>query len=379
MTKTTQERLIHMDALRAFCMLFGIMVHAATIGDNPLFTFVKEASNLFRMATFMVISGFFTALVATRSASLSAYYRGRAPVLIFPLVSSLLLLNPGTTWLIHIWHNGPMGLGEWLGGGWRSPSRGNDVWHLHLWFLFSLIAYALITPLLLAIFRRPLLERALKRYCDLTAGWTTWANVVLVAAGVAFCRLIHDKLAGPLFAGTPFGWIEAATLTYFSYFVLGLLAFLNRRLFASLHVWSWPGLLFFGSLYLLTRHVDLGLPRTPERVLWWVAGSGLTMFIICALMYAFQRWLNRPGSALRFAVDGSYTFYLVHMTVIYLLAHLFINAIDNIYILYGLVILTGTPLCFAIHRWLVVPVPLLRWVFNGKRTPGKWGAPVATS
>ncbi|MFA7440125.1 MAG: acyltransferase family protein [Sphingomonadaceae bacterium] len=375
----SHARLIHMDALRAFCMLFGIMVHAATIADNPFFTFVKDASNLFRMATFMLISGFFTALVATRSADISTYYRGRMRVLVFPLVSTLLLLNPVTTWLIHIWHNNFMGFGEWLGGGWRSPTRGNDVWHLHLWFLFSLIAYALVTPALLLLFRRPFMSRTLDHYCDLTSGWTAWANVALVAVGVAGCRLIHDKLTGPLSADTPFGWIESATLTYFSYFVLGLLAFLNRRLFASLHIWSWTGLILFTGLYLMTRHVDLGLPRAPERMLYWIAGSGLTMFIICALMYVFQRWVNKPGAVLRFLVDGSYTFYLVHMTVIYLLAHLFTGITNNVYVIYGLLILVGTPVCFAIHHYLIAPVPLLRWMFNGKRTPGSGRAPASTS
>lgn len=364
----TGGRLFYMDALRAFCMLFGIMVHGATIGSNPLFTFIKDASDLFRMAAFMVISGFFTAMVARRAAHTDDFYRGRVPILIYPLITTLILLNPVTNWLIQIWHGEWIGFGEWLGGGWRSPPQGNAVWHLHLWFLFSLIVYALLTPLLLLGARQPVVLRALDRYCEITRGWTVWANVLAVGIGVALCRALHNHLIGPLFDTTPFAWIASATMTYLPYFILGLLCFLHRGLFRSLHVLSWWGLAVFTALYLGVGYFGADLPRALERTLFWAAKAGITMLLICGLLYLFERFLNRPSKLLSFLVDASYTFYLFHFLVIYFLVNV-LSAIfgDNVYLLFTLIVILGTPLALAIHRFIIAPVPLLRLMFTGKR------------
>lgn len=60
------NRLFYVDALRCFCMLFGIFVHSASIDFNrelALMVFVRDASELFRMSAFFLISGYFTAFV----------------------------------------------------------------------------------------------------------------------------------------------------------------------------------------------------------------------------------------------------------------------------------------------------------------------------
>lgn len=370
-------RLFHLDALRAFCMLYGIMVHGATIDSNAFFSVVKGSSDLFRMATFMLISGFFTTMVAMRT-TVPHFYRSRISLLVYPLLATLLLLNPVTIWLIHTWSEGPMTFGAWLNDGWREPVRAHANWHLHLWFLFSLIAYAVVTPLLLLILRRPLMIRAIDRYCDLTDGWTVWANVLLVGMMVVAARTIYTGFVEQFSAATPFSWIAAATMTYFPYFLLGMLAFLNRRLFRSLHVLSWPGLILAGALYLGVQHFGADLPRAAERTLHWLGRTGLMMFIICALMHLFERYLNRPSQTLAFFVEASYTFYLFHILVIFTLAHLLAPfAMGNAYILYALTIALGTPLALGIHRFLIAPVPLLRFIFNGKRSPPRRTAAVS--
>jgi glucan biosynthesis protein C len=52
-----------MDALRAAFMLIGVFVHAATLGDDPLFNGISYASRLFRMEGFFLISGFLSAML----------------------------------------------------------------------------------------------------------------------------------------------------------------------------------------------------------------------------------------------------------------------------------------------------------------------------
>lgn len=366
-------RLFHVDALRAFCMLYGIFVHGATIGDNPLFSFVKESSDLFRMATFMLISGFFTTMVAARSSGVFGFYRNRVPLLVYPLVSCLLLLNPWTTWLIHIWHNGPMTFSRWISGGWREPTLGNDVWHLHLWFLFCLIAYAFVTPAFLALFRSQPAMRLVERYCDMTGRWTAWANVLVMALVISASRGFYDQVAKQLVMGTPFVWIVGAIFTYLPYFLLGMVCFLNRRLFQSLHVLSWPGLILFALAFVLTPYLPPETPRAIERTLHWVSRSGLVMFIICALLYLFQRYMNRQSAILAFFVDAAYSFYLFQMAAIYIIATI-VGHGPNIYLTYAIILIVGTPLLLAFHRYVIAPVPLLRLMFNGKVTAKRTAA-----
>lgn len=87
-------------------------------------------------------------MVASKQTA-AGYWRGRVLLILVPLLTTLVTLVPTTNYLIHLWHNEPMTPRTYfLERGWARSSLGKDVWHLHLWFLFSLFAYAVVTPAL---------------------------------------------------------------------------------------------------------------------------------------------------------------------------------------------------------------------------------------
>jgi len=102
-------RLHHLDALRSFCMLFGILVHTGTLAPGlAVSQAVFDISENFRMATFFVISGFFGVLLLDRRGARS-FLGHRAQGLAIPFLAGVMLLNPVTLWLIYVETTGRRG------------------------------------------------------------------------------------------------------------------------------------------------------------------------------------------------------------------------------------------------------------------------------
>ncbi|MFN7176888.1 MAG: acyltransferase family protein, partial [Thermaurantiacus sp.] len=248
----TGTRIFYLDALRAFCMLYGILNHGINIwrsapGNGPVL--ISMASDLFRMATFFLLAGFFTAMAATRMDS-RTYASSRFDVLAVPLATSLLFLAPLTNWLAHRFHNGPMALTTYLfDGGWRQPTIGEEVWHLHFWFLFCLIAFAALTTAFLRIARADLTSRGLDRLLVLFGRFSLWAVVLLLGVLSVALAASHKILVEPFTVETPFAWIVRAIFAYMPVYIVGVAAFVHRGLFDALHRVSIPGLLGFGAVY----------------------------------------------------------------------------------------------------------------------------------
>jgi glucan biosynthesis protein C len=363
------ERLIHLDALRAFCMFYGILSHGATLDHNGMafFDMIKLSSDLFRMATFFLVAGFFTGMVATRS-GIAAYVRGRVILIVVPLVTSLVTLMPITNYLIHTWHNGPMTLRHYfLEGGYAEPSLGKDVWHLQLWFLFSLFAYAMLTPLLLGLMRRPAVTRLIDGYVTVTGRWTLWATVLVIAVSVLVMRAIDVTVAEPLLRDTRMWFIAKATLTYLPYFILGLAMFISPGLFRAMHRISWIGLALSLTLFLVARHGGFEMPVMVNRLMLWIGRAGTITFLMAALLRIFELYFNKPSRFLNLCVAGAFTFYLFHVTGIYVVAHLVDSWFRlDVPVVFAIVVVTVPPLMLALHAYVIAPSPTLRLLYNGR-------------
>lgn len=360
----TQPRIYHLDALRSFCMLFGLLLHGATIGSNPLFDAVKVTSEHFRMATFFLISGFFTAMVCSRS-DVRAFVVNRGRLILLPFVAGVLLLNPVTNWLVQLYHGGGEGLADYLSGGWRLPSPGPVVWHLHLWFLIALFVYAMLTPLLLELAGSRAVMRMVDGLQALPAAVGLLVLTLLVGLAVVVFRAVADQLLIP---AAP-AWAEflvQATCGYFAYFAAGLIAFRQRGLFDMMHRLFWIGLILFGGAYLLHPQFAAELPRGLERMTYWIARAGFIFLIVCGLLAVARRLVTKGSPLLSRLTDGVYSFYIFHFLVIYVIANLLRPFTDNLYLTYAVILIVGYPLLFLIHERLIARSALLTLLFNGK-------------
>ncbi|MFG0252186.1 MAG: acyltransferase family protein, partial [Phycisphaerales bacterium JB038] len=108
----TDTRRHDLDALRAFAMLLGILLHAAlsfmdipwVVQDRiraPEFGFVVSAIHGFRMPLFFLLSGFFTAML-WRKRGLGGLLRHRAKRIALPLGLGCAIIVP-IMWAIVIW------------------------------------------------------------------------------------------------------------------------------------------------------------------------------------------------------------------------------------------------------------------------------------
>ena len=366
------ERLVYLDAIRAFAMLFGIFVHGTTIAtpfvaQMPIFGWIQGASELFRVAIFFLISGFFTALVFSK-VSLQFYVRSRFEILVIPLLSSMVLIVPVTNWMIHSWHNGYISPLNYFTGGWRNPTIGNDTWALHIWFLFSLVIYAAVAPLFMRMIGSVFFQRIMNLYLDRTAGFTIWTNVLIFSIAIMLGRAAYDQGFRYIFDDTSLSWIVRATLFHTPMFFLGMIAFSNPRFLSSISIFSIQGIAVFSVLYWAINTYGVDLPHALERVLYWFIRGGLSVFVIASIIYFFERFLNTPSKGLSFAVDSAYSFYLFHFTFIYLIAWAVSPFTGNLYVIYACIVLFATPLTLLWHAFVISKVPLLRFLFTGKRT-----------
>ena len=138
------SRIHYLDALRSFAMLFGLFVHANGLFAQEVFPLVGLASEHFRMASFFLVSGFFSSLVAERTSDAAMVSR-RTLALMLPFCVMLALVHPVTLYLVHLRHEGFMTFAEFLATRWQPAA------FLHLWFLPALWFYVLLAPLLRAV------------------------------------------------------------------------------------------------------------------------------------------------------------------------------------------------------------------------------------
>lgn len=107
---TSPKRLHHLDALRSFAMLLGIVLHASLsfmpfpwpVQDseqNTSLYLVFSAIHGFRMPLFFLLSGFFTAMLWRKRGVLSLA-KHRVKRILLPLVIGCFTIIPATNWAI---------------------------------------------------------------------------------------------------------------------------------------------------------------------------------------------------------------------------------------------------------------------------------------
>ncbi len=360
------ERLYYVDYLRAFAMLFGILVHATTVADYGSLEIIPFISNNFRMGTFFAISGFFAVMLIDRRGA-SLFVSSRSQAIGIPLLSGLLLLNPVTLLLVFRHHNpgSDLSWGEVLSAamGGEGEFFGAVVWHLHLWFLVSLLVYALVAPVALRAIDAVRTKAAIRRAASLVPPWLRPVAVAIaVAVAVLAARAAFSLILKPLDAP----WIVRATMSYFPYYLLGMILYRESALWRSLHRIDPPllalvALLWAASAFgMVSEHAQgvFGLFRREINV----------CAAFFALLFVFRFAFNRPsrvGSELTGAV---YTIYIFHYLTIYLLVAVFGGVIDpSSHYAYWLIVAATATLCYLAHRLLVTRSGVLMFMFNGKK------------
>ena len=386
------ERFHSLDAVRAFALLAGIVLHA-TMTFIPGFTLKEDRPtldvspsatlavlffviHLFRMSVFFVIAGFFARLLVARS-GVREFLRNRAKRVLVPLVLSWLLIGPLVLAAVIFQALILYGTLDAV------PPPGSGVPLLHLWFLYYLLwcdglalgargvlnatvnrggAFAGALDALLARLVRgelaPLVLAApLAVALYSLSTWEPWAGIPTPDRGLV------PRVAPLLAYGTAFvfGWlVHRAT---------GLLGVLERRSRVYLAV-----ALGLTALALALAGPTFATAEPRLKELGAYRGAYAACYALALWYWTFgliglgQRWFARESALTRYLADSSYWLYLAHLPLVFFLGALVSEVPLHWSIKFPAIVAAALALLLSSYRYWVRPT-FLGALLNGRRMP----------
>ena len=369
------ERVHHMDNLRALAMLAGVVFHAALAYSplmHPIWPLADAGRSiavdavawflhLFRMPLFFVVAGFFAALLVARR-GMAGLFRNRAARVLLPLVLFLPLVLISMHWLTmqavaNVAHPSPALV--WMRG-WIEQHDSLPLlpgW-AHLWFLFYLLLFTVLTWVASSLGLRSLGQR------------------IAALPPPALILLFPIPLTLAL-AGTTAPWPAPEfvlpslwAMAFFGlYFALGYQLFQRHEILDRMRPWSM--LLLVGAVlgYALLFHSTDGFALTRPKTLQHAmhaaleAYAGLWMTLWCLL--AGKRWLDRRSPTMRWLADASYWIYLVHLPLLFAIQYRLLDVPLHWMAKFAIAVLATFALSFVSYR-LVVRHTLMGRLLNGK-------------
>ncbi|GLH82272.1 hypothetical protein SSBR45G_71810 [Bradyrhizobium sp. SSBR45G] len=396
------ERLHALDAVRAYALLLGIVLHAALsfvppgpsriwfvedIHPSPLLGITTFVIHVFRMTTFFLMAGLFARMSLHRRGA-AEFIKDRLLRIALPLVVGWpLVFAPMVAvviWASRFPHGGPVpGAAGW-------PPALPSFPLAHLWFLYVLIE----------LYAAALLLRWVVTTIDADGRWRA-------AADRLFALIMHSRLA-PAILALPImialsldprwiGFIGVRTpdtslitngqawIGFGSAFAVGWL--LHRQI-ALLQVLARRWLLTtIAALGLIGLSFALALALLLASGHLWAAPVDLaTLRLAGAIVYALAIWtasFAAIGLALRFMAgfsrtrrylaDASYWLYLIHMPIVMAL-QVAVSQLDWPWsVKYALILLVAVPTMLASYH-LLVRNTIVGRALNGRRQAGKQAA-----
>lgn len=403
-----QQRLHHLDALRAVAMLLGILLHASLaytggpwmVRDEGHWTFAVAnfAIHGFRMPLFFLLSGFFTALLWRRY-GIGGMLKNRATRIALPLVIALFTIVP-FIWIVAIVAGAEQ-------GGEDAPPRGEGdapphplalaVWFLlrfplfaHLWFLwylcwlvagFACVAWCAERTPIAALRGRRKAPSAAARFLVASGGALLWLVPITAFSFACMDWTRAEPGFGPDTSAALVP-MPGILLHYAIFFAAGALfheipdalaGFSRRWIIAAVAALAlFPIATGFAYGVPWTRAV---MPFAPvHSALAWT-GQALYAWLACiAFIGLFARFSSRERPSVRYLADSAYWLYLVHLPLVVAGQALLKPLGWPSAVKFTVLMVASTMLLLASYHWCVRRT----WIgvlLNGRRAPE--GAPTS--
>lgn len=393
------QRLHALDAVRAFALLSGIVLHAAMsflpffgylgwiiIDDSPsltltlLFYFIHQ----FRMLLFFLIAGFFSHLMFHRR-GLRSFVLDRLRRITVPMIVGWVVLMPMIVVTVVIAaiqrpDSTPVNPMEERPQFLPFPLT-------HLWFLYVLQWLYLIVLLIRGAFAggfdrsgkmRSAIDRAVAVL--LRGPW----SVPLLA--IPLCAALCTYSDWIMWLGIPTPDMSLipnlpAFVAFFSAFSLGWIIHRQPDL---LRIWERNWLLYalLGTALTIVCLSIIG-PVATIRI-----ASTSVSTVAYAACYAMSAWcwtfamigiglkfFSEPNKYLRYLADSSYWLYLIHLPVVFLAQALVMKWNVNWMVKFPLILLVTIPLMLLSYH-LLVRWTYIGWMLNGRMYPIFGTAPI---
>ena len=369
-----QAREYHWDFARALYLLLGIPFHAAVVYSthhvwavsspeaSPLLTFIADMLHAFRMPGFFILAGYFAMLMVGRKGAWP-WLGSRVVRLGVPLLVATATILP---FQIVVSTYADMVTGAITSTNFTDQlvlrlTHFDEPWISHLWFLYALIACCAGLALVVALVGSRRLGATLGRL-GAFAVREKWLSFTVLAGLAALMALAlpHVYVAGGRAATAFVGYNQ-----YAIYFAFGVV------LHASVDVRGWYGRIGRGGLALGLLLAALTL-ITPLTV--WSHAVFMICGVVAALLitgyvaaFAAKRFAG-PNALVRRAVDASFTIYLFHHPVIFVLALAFVPVDWPPVVEFALIVPVAAAICYAIHM-AIAKSRLALSLFNGAPLP----------
>ncbi|MGJ5178836.1 acyltransferase family protein [Bradyrhizobium oligotrophicum] len=392
------ERLHALDAVRAYALLLGIVLHAAmSFLPTPVrFWFIEDshpsqllglltfAIHVFRMTTFFLMAGLFARMSLHRRGAPGfvgdRLLRIALPLLIgWPLVFAPMVVV--VMWASQFPHGGPVpGMTGWPPALPRFPLA-------HLWFLYMLIelyaAALLLRWVVTAIDGDGRLRAAADRL--FAAVMRSRLAPAILALPILIALSLDPHWVGFIGVRTPDQSLVTNLQAWIGFGAAFAVGWLLHRQIALLRVLEQCWLLNTGvaiGLIIVSFALALTVSLVSARV--WAAPFDLaTIRLLGAVSYAFAIWtatFAAVGLALRFMAgfsrtrrylaDASYWVYLIHMPVVMAL-QLAVSQLDWPWpAKFATILAVALPVMLASYHWLVRGTIIGR-LLNGRRAERK--------
>lgn len=358
------------DFMRAFYLLLGIPFHAAVVYSthfdwsvaspdrSATLTAIADLIHTFRMPGFFVIAGYFSIMILLRENALS-WLTKRFVRLGVPLLVASLTILP---FQILIQTRAEMlGSSFVVADYWQAVvlrlSHFDEPWVSHLWFLYSLIAFSAglaVVAMVLGNARFKRMATSVTHFL-FDRKWLAFVGVALIAVALALALPeIYARFGTKLRA-------VAGYLQYFPYFVLGLAIYLSPRVQNRYIGFGLPALAL-GVMLAVNSMLEAQTPWSSA--VFMISGLFGALMITGFIAKLARHYFNKPNAGIAKVVDASFTIYLFHHPVIFVLAMLFTQIDLPPIIEFGLMVPVTAFVSYQIHK-LIASNWLSAFLFNG--------------
>ncbi|MEI5687924.1 acyltransferase family protein [Sphingomonas kyungheensis] len=282
------------------------------------------AVNAWRLSLLFVVSGYASRALLGRAASPGRFLRQRSLRLLVPLAFGIAVIVPPQPWVELVTQHGYAGgfLTFWTHDYFRFAPLGGIVLPAvnHLWFVLYLWLYTVVLVLLVMLVR----WRGAQRAFD-----TIFGGPGLLVLPIAWLVCIHGWWF-PMGYETQNPFDDAmAHCLYLPAFLFGFALAGSAPVIAACVRWRWPAAALALAGYGVILAIELGQSPIAPRWLYPVYGAAHAVqqwgAIVALLGFAERHW-NRDSGLRPTLTEAVFPFYLVHQTILVVVAYWLIPA-----------------------------------------------------
>lgn len=325
-----QDRLHYWDFSRALYLVLGIPFHAAVIyslthewsvsspDKSQVLTSLADFLHTFRMPGFFILAGMFSIMLLERQGA-RAWLASRLVRLGLPLLCATLLILPFQIVVqsVALTLTGALPVPELQAHIVAQLTHFGEPWISHLWFLWALIAYCVA----LAGLHGLIGGARLRQRVNALVGWVGDNRILSLSAFAAICQLAAQAQTAITTASPYYGNAVINYNLYAPYFGFGVVLFYSRTVHDLL---LRPGVATLAAGVGLVTFSQISYAGLFTHTLAVMAGIFGALMIVGFISGMARRHFSQPDRRIRRLVDASFTIYLFHHPVIYVLATVFL-------------------------------------------------------